>query len=223
MGQDSNYIYGAHTAFARYAEGSQTNVGLNVDGSLKVNQTLPPKFAMAAAGRLYVASAGTHAGIAPVQAVPTTAAAWALYNGNATGIGGLSLLVYEANFWVVSGTTGVGASFFTGVSPTVQASAVAAVALSIVKSSSGSPRATAATLGVNVTLAGTPAWMCRGGLPQLAAASQLGLSLPVNVKFEGGCLIPAGFAMGLTVLSPAGTTPLYGVSVEYAEVESYLV
>lgn len=220
MSQDSNFIYGAHTAFQRYAEGTPTNVGLTVDGSLKTSQTLPSRHELAKAGRIYCWSSATATAKAPVTAIPTTAAIFALYNGNPAGLGGLALSILGFSYFQVSGTAGLGAAIIAGVSPTIQAAAVTSATNAIKTSTSGSARASAATFGTDITLAGTPAWNVWGGSNQPAAVQVgAGVYVPVN----GELLVPAGFCLGMSVLSPVGTTALYGMTVVYAEIESYLV
>jgi len=228
MAQDSNYVYGGHTAFARYAEGTQTNVGLAVDGSLKVNTTLPPYYELAKAARIYVASSGAGTAQASTATVPTTTAPFALWNGSngATGggggTGGVSYLILGVSFWTFSGTFGIGALLLGGVSSVVQGGAVSALASSTVKSTSSSTsRASAGVLGANITLAGAPSWMALGSAATTGAAANLGLG--AFVRTDGMFLVQPGFCFGVACVTTQTSSPLFGASILYAEVETYAV
>src|SRR5262245_5210592 len=74
-------------------------------------------------GRLYWAGTTTIAnGIAPVQAVPTTTAGWALYNNNPV-MSGRCFVIDRACSWLGSGTAAAGATLLGAVTPQMVADA----------------------------------------------------------------------------------------------------
>jgi len=207
------------------ADNSQYAPLLSNLGALGVSQITPKYLALAQNGLVYGISAGVVANAKiPIVDVGTTTAAWALYNGNATGNGGYALHVLRVGVWLASGTSDIGFSLIAGMSTAVQASAVTN-ATGIVGpkslSSSASQRTSLATLGGAVTLAGAPSWVPLGSGNHHAAVATVGTGLVAEV--DGGIVIPPGFACGFTVLAGVGTTAKFAVSVIYAEIPSYLV
>ena len=103
-----------------------------------------------------------------------------------------------------------------GVSPTVQGSALTAYTGSIgpICQSGPSTRVSSALIAGAVTLAGAPAWRHIAGI-QTAPVD--GGAIVANIA--GGVLIRPQYAVGFTVLSTAGTTPLWGWTFTYAELE----
>jgi len=71
-------------------------------------------------------------------------------------------------------------------------------------------------IALAMPLAGAPVWQVLAGREQAAAVS-VGAGLVANV--EGMYLIPPTYALGAAVLSPTGTSALYGVGFTYARVE----
>lgn len=218
------------TLQARYSNSVYQGLGTDVVltgsclGSFNVQQVEYPRQQLARLGLLYCISAGVVANAkAPVTDIGTTTAAWALYNGN-TAASGINLYVGKVGVHLASGTSDIGATLWMGMSPTAQSSAVSA-ATGIVgpKSlSASSARTSLAVLGGAVTLAGAPAWVPIGGLANHAAAATPGSGVVVDLN--GGLIIPPLFACGFTVLSGAGTTAKYAVSIsEYAEYRTDLV
>ena len=206
------------STYAKYS-GNDVELNLSSNGGLLVQQTGSPGDYFTLMGRRYVASAGTHAGVAPVTAVPTTAAAWVLYNP----IGSGRIAVIDGiGSWSVSGTLGIGLGMLVAVSKESQISGTIPtdVALSIKSNLLSSGPATAMVYGVNMTfVVSTPAWEL------IASKSQLGevavcAGLVSPAEFAGTRALTPGHAMGITHLSPAGTTPLFGVSVRWHEVDA---
>jgi len=181
-------------------------------GGLHV-QTVNPKYMEFARGqRLYAASTGAGTAIAPVNALPTTTAAWALYNGDT----GKHLVVLKITAHSVSGTLGLGMSLLAGISSAAQASAPSAYSSSVHKAITPGSADTNGVFAQNVTLAGAPIWVNVASRDQLSAAS-IGSGLVADV--EGMFIIPPTYALGMTVLAPAGTSALFNVGVVYATVD----
>ncbi len=179
-----------------------------------VSQGLPPLADLAANGKLHVASGGSHAGIAPETAVPTTVANWCLQNNNT---GSTCLVVLRVANWLVSGTAGLGIGLVITTDQAVQA-AFANVTLSTVKNCLAGGSAALANLNVNKTMStGGSSWDMVAARSQLAAV-EVGAGNVVDV--QGAYIIqPGGGVMGLTNVSPAGSTPLWTVSILFAEID----
>jgi len=214
---DVMYLQTNVTALADTVNGTAGWPTLGRLGGLKVNQVVPQYHSLAEAGRIYGWSSATATAKAPVTAIPTTAAIFALWNGN-TAASGLALSILRVSCWQVSGTAGLGLALIAGVSPTAQ-TAVTSATNAIKTSLSASSRTSAATFGTDITLGGTPSWQILGGLDKVAAVTVGG---GVTCRCDGEFLVPSGFCFGMSVLAPVGTSALFGMSVVYAEVEASL-
>lgn len=197
------------------------NLGSGVERPIKLTNRGNQRVAMAEPSRApwvrdrYAISGGVIAnGVAPVADVPTTAAARALYNGNVDG--GKSLFVEMITARSASGTLGLGASLMVGLCTTKQAAAVAnhtGVVGPRRLTSIGAPDSLA-TLGGGVTLAAAPAWISVATVQHVAAVS---VGAGLTAFLDGLIEVPPGFALGITVHAPVGTTALFLVDVVYSE------
>ena len=167
-------------------------------------------------GRRYCASAGTHAGLAVVTAVPTTAAAWVLYN---PGGNDMDFVIDSIGSWQVSGTSGLGLALLCAVTLGDQTTAPTDVALSIKTNLNGGVFNSKGIFGVNHTITGgTPAWDVVAARDNVAAVS-IGSGLHTGADFPGTRVIQPGRELAITHLGGDGTTELYGVSVTWHEVQ----
>lgn len=186
-------------------------------GSFPVAPVEPPNAEAARAGRRFGGGCQIIAnGIAPVTAIPTTTATLALYNGEEDG--GASYLIDRLNFWLGSGTPTAGATLMVAESagpiatvPTAMATGYEAASLS------GSSSGTKALFATAVTLPLNPTWVGILSTFQLAAAN-VGQG-DGWAQLDGGILIRPRRALGIAILSGTGTSPLYGVSVQWTELE----
>ena len=196
--------------------GSDEQFNLTWEGALLVAQYASPYEYYTRLGRRFCASGGTHAGIAPVTAVPTTAAAWVLYNPN----GNDRVLVIDAiSVWSVSGTMGLGMALLCAVTLGDQTTPPTDVALSIKSALDGGPFDSKAIIGVNHTITGgTPAW-CVVAARDQAASISVGSGQRTGDDFPGTRVVRPGREIAATVLGPAGSTPLFAVAFEYHEVD----
>jgi hypothetical protein len=201
---------------ARVGMGGPADLSLSEFGNLRTDKFLPDYATLAKARRIYGATTGTGTAVAPVQAVPTTAAAWGLFNGEDPG--GKSYAILFAGCHSISGTLGLGLALLgtvatapvTGTKPTAYANAQ-------VSSLSGSKSLSAAVLASAVTLVvPQPAWITLAARDQVSAVS-VGSGLVADVK--GMLVIPPQYVGGFTVLAPAGTTALFGIDLVWAELE----
>ena len=160
-------------------------------------------------------------GIAPVSAIPTTTATLALFNAEPAG--GRSLVINRLGFALGSGTAAAGATLFVSVSPGPLATAPTAMATGYaVQSLNGSSRASRALWATAQTFPSSPSngWMGVISTFQLAAAN-VGQG-DGFADLDGLIVVPPRYAMGIAILSGAGTSPLYAVSASWAEFEGQI-
>lgn len=185
-------------------------------GSVAVAQVESPYMEAARSGRRFMGGNQIIAnGIAPVAAIPTTTATLALYNNDPVG-NGLSIALDWLNWWLGSGTPAAGATLFGAVfrpttAPTANATGYGS------SSCNGSARGTRAIWATAQTAPAGVNWASIMSTQQLAAAN---VGQGDNyVDIGGRIVVPPGFAFGMGILSGAGTTPLYGVSGHWTEIE----
>ncbi len=189
---------------------------LTNQGSHPVAAVEPEAYERARAGRRFWGGNQIIAnGIAPVSAIPTTTATLALYNGE--GDDGADYCIERINFWLGSGTAAAGATLFACVSDgPIATTPTMATGYEVASMSRGS-RKSKAVWATAVTIPSDPAWAGVLSTLQLAAAN---VGQGDGMTFlDGGLLIPPRHALGLAILSGAGTSPLYGVSCQWTEIE----
>lgn len=157
-------------------------------------------------------------GIAPVQAVPSTAAQWLLWNPNGNGV---TQFIDELGMLLLSGTGGAGGTFFGANVPAKFAPTTVPVtnAATIVNQNPMSSKASQLIIISGATLQGigVGAWTPLGFMNP--AGTLVGQTQMENRAINGGIAIPPGTGYALAVVSPTGTTPLfapYGSYREYA-------
>lgn len=216
-------MMGTIRRFARMAAGNAAQVlRLSQLESLAIAQVEPELYEMTRAGRRFIGGNQIIAnGIAPVAAIPTTTATLALVNTEIAS--GTCLVIERIGFWLGSGTPAAGATLFACVStkpiatqPTTQATGYK---ISNANGGSNYSKALFAT-GVTIPSEPAPAWFQVLSTFQAAAANVGQGDLIADLR--GALVIPPGHALGFGILSGAGTTPLYGISVGWVEIESDL-
>lgn len=185
--------------------------------SLAVAQVEPPGWELTRAGRRFsLGYNGTvPTGIAPVQAFPTTAAQWALTNGDPSksyGFEALGALLF-------SGTQGLGGQLLGCIFQTPAQNGFA-TGLGVVSHSFGALSSKVAVKsGVTITGPAVPVWFPIA--EDIGAAARVGpLGAIVNRQVAGRVALAPGMSLGLAVLAPAGTTPLYLPVAEWIELET---
>lgn len=191
-------------------EGTQT-----VLGALRVTDTEPFRLEMARLGRRFSFSPGVIANYQiPVADFPTTAAAYALWNGEAAG--GKSYVIEQIACVSGSGTLGLGMAVIAGVTKTPQ-SAVSNGTGVVLGSLSGCPSTSSlATFGNGITLGNAPAWTVVAARDQAASVS-VGSGNVANV--DGLFIVRPGCCLGLNVFAPTGTTAKFGFNVVWSELQ----
>lgn len=191
-------------------------------GSLATAQVEGPDTELLRMGLRFVGGCQVIAsGIAPVAAIPTTTATLALYN--TASAGGKSLVVRSVSFTLGSGTPAAGATLFLGVSAGATAAVPSAASNYSSQCATGDTSRTAlARWATAVTIPANTAWIAARPQFQLAAVNVGQGDAPWGGA-GGRFLIPPTYALGIAILSGAGTTPLYTVSAEWDEVDIDLV
>ena len=186
--------------------------------SVAVASVEPSGFELTRGGRRFIGGNQIIAnGIAPVAAIPTTTATLALYNADPDK----SLVIERLGFWLGSGTAAAGATLFATVSAGPIASPPTAHATGYgTQNANGGTQASRAFWSAAVTLPGSPAWFQVLSSFQ-AAAANVGQG-DIIANLEGLIIVPPLRALGLAILSGAGTSPLYGVSCVHVEIEADL-
>lgn len=209
--------------FTRMSLGnSPQNLRLTGIESLAVASVEPDRFELTRSGRRFVGGCQIIAnGIAPVAAIPTTTATLALVNTESAG--GSCLVIERLGFWLGSGTPAAGATLFGCVSTKPIATQPTAMQTGYGSSNAnGGTNYSKALFSAAVTIPSTPApaWFQVLSTQQLAAGN-VGQGDGL-ADLNGSIVIPPGHALGLGILSGAGTTPLYGISVGWSELEADL-
>lgn len=219
MPNDTYENYGYPSSFNYTARGTgQPFRSDNYNGML-VSENLPRGTKLVQGGMVYAISTAGGTAKAPVTAVPTTTASFAFWNGNAVTTK-YCCVILEIEARLISGTSPVGASMLCGLSPTVQAAAVSGYSGVVGgKSLSASTvRASAAIIGGAITLAGAPVWRGIGNSSvAIAAGAAGGGGMVYQPTFP--IIVPPYFALGVDILSTAGTSPLWGWTFTYAEIQ----
>lgn len=187
--------------------------------SIAVAEVEPAGYEMTRAGRRFYLSYNGSAptGIAPVQAFPTTAAQWAITNNDPTR----AQFYKSLGVMLFSGTSGLGGTLLACIFQTPAQSAFA-TGLSVQSASNGGITSKAVVKsGVTITLPALPNWFPVA--EQVAGTAQVGpASSIINRAVDARVAVPPGWSLGLVVLAPAGTTPLYLPVAEWCEMETDL-
>lgn len=190
-------------------------------GSLRLAQVEAEGDEMTRAGlRFHFGPAASVTGIAPVQALPTTAAQWLLYNPSPNPV---AQFLDELGVLLVSGTAGAGIVLLAAKSygkylPTA-ANIPTANAANMASDNRGLPnKQSQLVIAASQTLANAP--LVWSPIAECDSANTAVLSVSCrNRDLRGKLIIQPGSGLALAVVSPAGTTPLYapfGTFREYA-------
>jgi hypothetical protein len=193
-------------------------ISLTGNGSIRVAQVEGPDDEGTRAGlRFHLGCLGA-TGIAPVQAVPTTAAQWLLWNPNGnTQTAFIDVLGMTLN----SGTAGAGGSFYVcPVSPAFAPATVPTVSAAnalVVNANPVSAHTSRIICVSGQTLLNTVAsnWLLTGFMNP--AQTVLGQTQMENRDIRGKLVIPPGCGLAFAVISPTGTTPLFAPFASWRE------
>jgi hypothetical protein len=184
--------------------------------SLAVSDVEGERDEMSRAGIRFSLCTSAATGIAPVQAVPTTAAQWLLYMPATSPT---TAFIDWIGMYLVSGTAGAGATVLGAVCTPAQCpSAVPTTSAAnvVLQNCSGVSKKGSNLLVVSgATLQSNPSWQ------PVAFMNPLG-TLVGQVQMEqrdlrGAYALGPGSGLALVVLSPTGTTPLWAPYAAYHE------
>lgn len=202
----------------KVAQGADQEHRMTSVGSLAVAQTELAQVELTRTGRMFVGGVQLLANaIAPDATMPTTTLKQGLFNGEPDG--GRTYFIDHLSFSVASGTPAAGASLFATISNGKLATALTSMAtgFGVGPASGFTKHKSAALWGTALTFPAGSIFHLIGANLQLAAANVGMGDQPYELR--GGLAIPPGYAMGLVVLSGAGTTPLYITGARWAELE----
>ena len=171
------------------------------------------------AGARFVMSSAAATGIAPVQALPTTAAQWLIYNPAAnSNVVWLDVVGMLLN----SGTAGAGAVVLMGLCGSTQLPstrpAVSAAGIVLSNANPRSSKTSQLIVASGQTLAASPGW---SPLAQMSTAGTiLGQTIAEQRDVKGRIALAPDSGLALVVISPTGTTPLFAPYATYREYAS---
>jgi hypothetical protein len=181
--------------------------------SLAMAQVESESAEMTRSGRRFSGIGGT-SGAASVATVPSTAAAWALYNADISR----SYIIDSISFWEIAAVSApVGGSIIGIVSPITSTIPPAATGSTVASDSAGglSSKAVFATAYTLPALSGNVQWFVIGSFS--GGAPGIGGGFSADVK--GRIIVPPGKVLGLSVLAATGASPTYIPGVTWYESE----
>lgn len=201
----------------QWAEGQdagQIIASASNSGAMRVSQTEPSGLELSRAGlRFAIGQSAAITGIAPVQDVPTTAAQWTIWNTSTTK----SLCFEQLGAYLEGGVAGVGTKVVVAhfVAP---ASTTTRTGLTLV-SMSNSSAASAALVNVSVTVTSpaAPGWFFVAS--DDSANTAIVCVAAMNDDIAGKIIVPPLRGLGISVLSPTGTSPLFVPLAQWVEIE----
>lgn len=184
-------------------------------GAQRIALTEPEALDLTRSGRRFgIGYTAAPTGIAPVQALVTTAAQWTIFNGDTAK----TYFFDTLGVHLASGTAGAGivvvACFFTTPVQTGLATGVA------IQNRSNSNRASSAAVksGVTITAPSAPAWFTVA--ENINANTAVLNTEAVNRSLKGSIALQPNQGLGIAVYSPTGTSPLFVPVAEWYELET---
>lgn len=177
-------------------------------GSL-VTANLEP-FRMAASlakKRFVIGNNAAITGIANVTSLPTTAAQWTIAPRSSTE----SLVFEELGVYLTSGTPGVGGVLLACLFQTpVQTAAVTDTGVGIF-GTAGDVDVSGIVVksAVTITQPAPPTWYPIASNPSSNVTAFAASTFLEHRDLQGAIVVPPGWGLGLAVVAPAGTTPLF--------------
>lgn len=187
-------------------------------GSLRTTLVEGDGDEMSRAGLRYHMSAQGATGIAPVQAIPSTAAQWLIYNPLSNPV---TAFLDVIGISLVSGTAGAGGTLHGCIVPPSFAPATiptaSAANVKIMNANPTSAKASSLIVASGQTLqnAAVGNWVPLAFMNP--AQTVLGQTQMEHRDLKGKLVIPPGCGLGLAVISPTGTTPLFAPYASWRE------
>lgn len=186
--------------------------------SLAVGQIEPINFEMTRAGRrFFLGNNGPITGIAPVQALVTTAAQWVIWNTDTSR----TMFFDEIGMYLTAGTPGVGGTLWTALITAPAQSGANTAGAAIASASNGGLASKAVVKsGVTITAPTAPVWTPIATNISANATAFAGSTSLEHRALSGALAVPPGQGMALAVVAPAGTTPLFAPFARWIEIET---
>lgn len=179
--------------------------------NLVVSQGLPSYVDLNINDLLYYGNTGTSAGIAPVNDVPTTVTGATLFNSSSS----VSLMIMQFAQYLDDGVASIGNSLWAGVSTAEESTAPTEIT-GLVTGGLGHGGTPVGLLDNTITLGTAIPWVCVKSDLGLADGAD-GRALVVN-DMAGMFIVPPKGTFNLQTWNEgAGTSPLYGYSLIWAE------
>lgn len=211
-----NFLTMVSGRFAQATSG-QSNVTGTRNQAMRVAQCEGPGDDLTRAGNRFRLSSIAATGIAPVQTVPTVAAQWGLYNGAANTT---TVFLDRIGMLLNTGTAGAGGVLLAALCGTANVPATFPTASDTAINISNASPISGKTSKVIVKSAQTLLLTTNFWFP-IAAMNPIGTVLGQTIfdsgKIDGNIAIPPGCGLGLAVVSPTGTTPLFAPWAEWHE------
>ncbi len=155
-------------------------------------------------------------GIAPIQALATTAAQWAITNPSTST---KTMYFDMIGLWLISGTAGTTGNVGTYCIYTTTGATSLKSGLAIA-SCNGSTNTSAAfcNSGLTVSVPAAPIWIPFSGNESLGSAVDSLVLVDQDVR--GKIALPPGYSLGLNAAGAAGSTPLFAPFARWWEVAS---
>lgn len=189
-------------------------------GSMAVGQVEPPRFELSRSGkRFHLGNSAAITGIANVTALPTTAAQWVLWNNNSRR----ALVFEELGMYLTSGTPGVGGVLLACIFSTPAQTGAAVTGTSIYSASDGSAvTGVIVKNGVTITTPAAPTWYFVASNFSSNVTAFAASTFLEHRNLQGSIIVPPGRGLGLAVVAPAGTSPLFAPFAQWVEIETDL-
>lgn len=169
--------------------------------------------------RFWLGNSAAITGIAPVQALPTTGAQWALWNLDPNR----AVFLEELGMYLTAGTPGVGGILLACLfqAPAQVGATQAGTAVGS-QSNGSSVSKVIAKPSVTITQPTAPTWypLASNSSPNVTAFA--GATFLEHRNIQGRIVIPPNQGLGLAVVAPAGTTPLFAPFASWMEYETDL-
>lgn len=199
--------------FAQNQIAGQLFASASGTGALRTSWTEPPGLELSRSGaRFAMGQSAALTGIAPVQAMPTTAAQWSFWNASSTK----SLVFEMLGAYTTSGVAGVGSTVVCAhyASPS-SATTKAGITIANLANSTNTSVARINS-GVTITSPTAPGWFIVG---RDDSANTVALNvLAFSDNLYGTIIVPPLRGLALCVIAPTGTTPLYAPMAQWTEV-----
>ena len=180
-----------------------TNIEGNTQGAILIAPSLPLNTEIVRLGNSYVTGTATASAVAPVAALPTTAAHFVLWNGEPQDGTGKSYLIHRCGFTTIASAAAVIQMQLIGHLSTVPVAAIPSNTAAVgIKSLSGRGTQSRASAGSTVTIVNNGDWHPIGpAVLSLAATATIALGGDFDVN--GVYIVPPGGIFSLAVLCSA--------------------